>query len=565
MVQGAVATSPTPVYSIDLGTTNTGICRWDAAQERAALLILPEICRDPKNEDPLQAPGVVPSATHMVDEGDVWTRLGRLPFVQSRTFWGRHAFIGRQALERNVSRIHPAFVAGFKGHLQHQATRPLARIGKQSFSARDVTRAYLRELLAETFRVTGERIRSITVTAPVDAYEGYRAEVRNLFRDLGVKVERFVDEPVAAAAGYGLSVRGRRTVLVVDMGGGTTDLALIEIDARSVESGTGRVLAKAGRPVAGDLVDRFVLQYVCEELGVRFPDDPFWQRLLLDEARWVKEQLFLKESEPFHLRPPGELGTAEAARVGALRELVVTRKDLNDLLEARGFYAALRDCTDEVMDLGRREGLGAAGPDDVLMVGGSTLLPGVFPYYEQRFGRDRVRAWQPFQAVVSGACTLAARGFAPSDYIVHEYAIVVYDQETGQRKTTPIIPAGTRFPTKPDLWRRHLVPTCALGEPERIFKLVICEIGRAPEQERSFGWDDSGQLHKLGEKEGLVVPLNEANPALGFLDPPHQPGDRTPRLDVRFGVDEDRWLVATVTDLKTNKTLMAKEPVVRLL
>ena len=72
--------------------------------------------------------------------------------------------------------------------------------------------------------------------------------------------------------------------------------------------------------------------------------------------------------------------------------------------------------------------------------------------------------------------------------------------------------------------------------------------------------------YKLDGSDGrLVVPLNESNPALGFLDPPHHPGDRSPRLDVRFGVDEDRWLVATVIDLKTQRTLMNAEPVVRLL
>ncbi len=553
------------VWSIDLGTTNTGLCRWDPEQERAALVVLPEVCRDPRGEDPLQAPGVVPSATHMVDDTDLWTRLGRLGYFSKRVFWGRHAYIGRQALERNLTRIHPAFVPGFKAHLQHQALRPIARVGRTTYTAREVTRAFLRELFAEVYKATEERITELTVTAPVDSYEGYRAELRELLRELGVRVDRFVDEPVAAAAGYGLSVRGRRNVLVIDMGGGTTDLALIEIDARSVESGTGRVLAKAGRPVAGDLVDRWVLQEVCQELGTRVPDDPFWERLLLDEARWVKEQLFLKESEPFHLRPPGELGTVEASRIGALRELVVTRDQLVHVLQSKGFYRTLEECTDEVLERATAEGLPASGPDDVLMVGGSVLLPNVFAYFEQRFGRDRVRAWQPFQAVVAGACTLSARGFAPSDYIVHEYAIVIYDPQTSERRTTTIIPAGTRFPTRDDLWRRHLVPTCSLGEPERIFKLVICEIGRAPERERSFGWDDAGQLHKLDSKGSLVVPLNEANPALGFLDPPHQPGDRTPRLDVRFGVNEDRWLVATVVDLKTNRVLMSAEPVVRLL
>jgi len=552
-------------WAIDLGTTNTVLAKWNAEEERPRIVRLPAICRDPDGEDPLAAPGVVPSATHMVHETDVWTSLGRWGVFAKRVFWGRHALIGRPALDRNVSRHHPAYAPSFKGHLQHQALKPITRVGKKAFTARDVARAFLRELLAEVHRDTGERIRTITVTAPVDAYEGYRAEVRQLFRDHGVKVVRFVDEPVAAAAGYGLSVRGRRRVLVVDFGGGTLDLALIEIDARSVESGSGKVIAKAGRPIGGNLVDRWILEHVCERLGTAVPDDPFWRRLLLDEARWVKEQVFLKESEPFQLRPPGDTSVA-AARMGrGVQELTFTRGDLQTLLRAKGMYDLLGDCTDEIMDRARAEGV-TEPPDDVLMVGGSTLLPQVFPHFEERFGRDRVRAWQPFQAVVHGACSLSARGFAPSDYIVHDYAIVVYDQASGERQTTPIVPAGTRFPTKPDLWRRHLVPTCSLGEPERIFKLVICEIGKAPEGERSFGWDDAGQLQKLDDGSGeLVVPLNEANPALGFLDPPHPPGDRHPRLDVMMGVDEDRWLVATVTDLKTNKKLMDNEPVVRLL
>jgi hypothetical protein len=248
-----------------------------------------------------------------------------------------------------------------------------------------------------------------------------------------------------------------------------------------------------------------------------------------------------------------------------VKELVFTRADLHGLLQRKGMYALLAECTDEIIDRARNEGV-TAPPDDVLMVGGSTLLPDTFPYFEERFGRDRVRAWQPFQAVVHGACSLSARGFAPSDYIVHDYAIVIHDQATGEKQTTPIVPAGTRFPTKPDLWRRQLVPTCSLGEPERIFKLVICEIGKAPEGERSFGWDDSGQLQTLEQGGGeLIVPLNEANPALGYLDPPHPPGDRRPRLDIMMGIDEDRWLVATVVDLKTGKKLMNAEPVVRLL
>jgi len=61
------------------------------------------------------------------------------------------------------------------------------------------------------------------------------------------------------------------------------------------------------------------------------------------------------------------------------------------------------------------------------------------------------------------------------------------------------------------------------------------------------------------------VKLNEGNPALGRLDPPHAPSDKRPRLEIGFGVNAERWLCATVRDLRTGKALMVDEPVVRLL
>ncbi|MEN0067216.1 MAG: Hsp70 family protein [Myxococcota bacterium] len=549
-------------WALDLGTTNTVLARWDAELGRPEVVHLPEVCRDPSGEPPFTAPSAIPSATHLVADESFWAQLGRLPMVARHTFWGRQAWIGRAALERNVTTMHPAFVQSFKALLPHEAVRPIARLGPRLFSARDVVRAYTRELLAEVQRTTGERIRRLTVTVPVDAYEGYRAEIREALATLGVRVNRFVDEPVAAAAGYGLAIQQKRHVLVVDFGGGTLDLAWVEIDARAVESGRGRVLAKAGRSLGGDHVDRWLLQDICHRLGTRVPEDAFWRRLLIDETRWVKEQLFHKDREPFTMRPPGHAAEIDARLRGEALELEVTRKDLVRLLEQRGVYQTLTDCFDEV-ERNAIAGHAPAVPDDVLMVGGSTLLPGVFPLVEARYGRDRVRAWQPFQAVANGACTLTARGFAPADFIVHDYAMVVYDPQTGARQTTTIVPAGTRFPTAPDLWRRSLVPTCPMGEPERIFKLVICEIGRA--EPGAVGWDETGRLRAMSEDGELVVPLNDSNPVLGFLDPPHQPGDRHPRLDVRFGIDQDRWLTATVTDLKTSRMLLIREPVVRLL
>jgi len=208
----------------------------------------------------------------------------------------------------------------------------------------------------------------------------------------------------------------------------------------------------------------------------------------------------------------------------------------------------------------------------VLMVGGSTLLPDVYPLVEKRFGRDRVRAWQPFEAVAYGGAVYAAGKLEPADFIVHDYAFVTHDPRTHQPQYTVIVPRGTRFPTTNEFWKKQLVPTCSLGEPETMFKLVICEIGDHGDRERRFGWDAEGRLHKVGgtrapnePEKPLVVPLNESNPTLGFLRPPHSPSDRRPRLEISFEVDAERWLCASVLDLHTRKQLMRAQPVIRLL
>lgn len=535
-------------WALDVGTTNTAVAGWNVQEERAVMHVMPAIGRP-------DAPGIVPTATHMAKGEDLWTSLGRMPWIRERAFWGRHAWIGTQAMDRNISRVHPAYAPSFKPHLQHQPVRPLARLGRRVYSAREVAGAFLRELMAEVQRTSGRRPQEVTVTSPVDAYEGYRAELARALRRLGVSTIHFVDEPVAAAVGYGVSVRRARRVLVVDFGGGTLDLALVEVDARALKDGRARVVAKAARPVGGRLVDRWLLRRVCDELDAPIPADAFWRRLLLDEAERVKEELLLRAREPFHLRPPGP-------RVGKVREHLVSREALVDVLQSHGLYETLESCTEEVLEQARTDG--DATVDDVLMVGGSTLLPGVFTWFEDAFGRDRVRAWQPFEAAALGACTLAGRGFVPDDYIVHDYAILVSDPDSTAQRPATIVPAGTRFPTPPDLWRGRMVPTCPFGEPERVYKLVVCEIGRAHGAERSFGWDDDGRLHELDDG-GLVVPLNKTNPTMGFLDPPHHPSDKSARLEVQFGVDADRWLTATVTDLKTRRRLLKAEPVVRLL
>jgi len=567
-------------WAMDLGTTNTAISRWDEASQRPRLLELSNICRQAGGDNHLEAPRLIPSATHVLDDISFWGRVANWPLFRKRVFWGQHAIIGRPALDKNEAQVFPNFVRSFKSHLGHAPFRILARAGQQTYTTRDVARVFLRELMSEVKRTTGERIKELVVTTPVESFESYRAEVLTILKRLGVSKVRFIDEPVAAALGYGLSLRQNRLVLVVDFGGGTLDLALVMMTAKDVQAGRCEVVAKEGRQIGGNLVDRWLLHEFCQKLDFPLAEDAeeegnkFWYRLMLHEACRVKEAVFFKDKASFNLMPPEEMRSWDAQVRGAADTLEVTKDTLVEILENNGLYQALEDCVNGLARQAETQNIRLDEVEDVLMVGGSTLLPKVYQHFEERFGRGRVRAFQPFEAVAYGATAFSADAFQQSDYIVHDYAFVTYDPKTHEPQYTTIVPRGTRFPTSTDFWKRRLVPTCSLGEPETVFKLVICEVGRQLEGERRFSWDKDGNLHKLGGdqsgsgglKDGkLVVPLNESSPTLGYLKPPHSPSDRKPRLEISFGINAERWLSASVFDLKTKKLLMKEEPVVKLL
>jgi len=554
-------------WALDLGTTNSGIACWDESLGKPRLVETPDIGRNRDTEDPLEAPRLVPSAVHFLERPGVLDRLGSWPPLARRFFIGRRAVIGRPALARNQGVVHPSFVPTFKPGLSSEPLRPLARVGRESLTARDAAHAFLRELLHEVKRTSGQRVRDLVVTSPVTAFEMYRAEAQHILRQLGVRRVRFIDEPVAAALGYGISLEHERTVLVVDVGGGTMHLALVRLAPQGVVSGQATVLAKQGRLLGGNAVDGWVLQDLCDQMGYDLTagEDEvtrIWRRLMLAEACRVKEAVYFEDETAFLMSPGGSTAW-EASRPGS-KSVALTRARLREILDEHGFYHSLAAALKQVLAQGH---VAANDVEDVLLVGGSTLLPGFFPWFEERFERGRVRAWQPFEAVVYGAACFASDRMGALDFIVHDYAFVTHDPKTGEAQHTIIVPRGTRFPTSPELWKRQLVPTCALGEPESLFKLLICEVSRADGDERRFVWDAAGDLHKVGGASGdsqIVVPLNAASPTLGFLDPPHSPRDHRPRLEIAFGVSAERWLTATVRDLLTHRELMREKPVVRL-
>src|SRR6185503_8696151 len=143
-----------PMWAIDVGTTNTGVARWDESSGRPRLLELPNICRQPGGEDHFEAPLLVPSVTQAIEVLDFWSKVGSWPFFSKRFLIGKQAHIGRAALDLNRGQPRPSFAPLFKPYLGNSPLRTLARVGTRALSARDITRLFLRELLVEVKQTT---------------------------------------------------------------------------------------------------------------------------------------------------------------------------------------------------------------------------------------------------------------------------------------------------------------------------------------------------------------------------------------------------------------------------
>ncbi len=524
-------------WAIDLGTSNTTICEDRSGRPRA-------VHAGPlARVVPLTQTPVVPSCVCVLDPA------------------AKQVLIGQEAIQYNWDGQAPGFATGFKWYLGPESSRVMARLESRLFTAHDVTELFLRGLLERLEQGANERIYDLTLSAPSGVYETYRAELQNIarrvlrgpwWRRLWARMRseppvtfRTIDEPVAAALGYGVDVGRAGVVVAFDFGAGSMEAAVIRTgDSQTVERGRAMVLAKQDTRLGGNDVDRWIVERFIPEDLRHWPERGVGQL-------WEAERVKLMASAggvpqfTFDSRIHGTLDIHE----------------LRALLEDRGVFAAIRELIGRLLEeLREAHGFGPEDVNDVLLEGGSTLLPGVRDQLGELFGRDRIREWLPFESVARGACVFAA-GARVEDFIYHDYAVRVASNEAGDSEYELLIPAGTRYPTAPDFATRYYAPGF---DGQESLNLFVCEVGRVAGRRVTWEGRPNGSRYYAPATVGeaaFCVCLNELDPALPLNPPGH---GTAPRLRVTYMVNEDRWLCATVHDLETKEDLRVAEPVVRL-
>ncbi len=541
-------------WAIDLGTTNTLIARWVGTH--AATIALEEIADfEPAWQTPL-----VPSAIYFQDT--------------QRAIIGRPALAAREIIHPGDLQSLGPLARSFKKTLARSSQQAVAQLGSETISARLCATIFLRELLEATGEYERQRsvpnqnalkrmiaalrwwrkegqVTNLTMTVPVESYEPYRAELSQIAKKLGVTRFKVLDEPVAAALGYGVDLTEEKHIMVVDFGGGTLDLAVVRTHppnsgGRDGDPGQHRatLLAARGMNLGGETVDSWIADLGCEKLRAH---QSTLRPVLLEQAETIKKDLSNKanvaDSSYFLLQ-------------GGSR-IEVTRQEFLTMLDDRGLYKSLETLSDATLDDCKHE-IHESDLDAVLLVGGSTLLPGVRELFEKMYGPQRVHYWEPFEAVVKGAAIFGA-GFSVDQIVHHDYAIRVYNDAQQRPEYERLVKRGTSYPTPNPFVTRYY----AVTEGQQLFRLPICEVGYGGRLSLPWNKRMNGNEYWIpnGQEEGeCVVTLNEGD-ALKLAPPG---SGQQARLRIDFTIDENRWLCATIHDLLKQRDLRTDSQVVLL-
>jgi molecular chaperone DnaK len=263
--------------------------------------------------------------------------------------------------------------------------------------------------------------------------------VREAGRLAGIAVERIVNEPTAAALAFGYGRALEKRVLVYDLGGGTFDASVLEIqgDVYEVVS-TGGDTFLGGVDFDSQLVDHLVWKFT-ETNGFLPPDDRVvWQRIR-DAAEETKVALSSREAALAHVP---YLCKSPAGKDVELR-VEVTRGELEALTE-RLVDRSIEVCRD-VLDA---KGLSAGDVDEVLLVGGQSRMPLVWRKIRTEFGREPNKSVHPDEAVAVGAALLADSFSRIDSVVLIDVLAMGIGVGLPGGRIAPVLPRNTRLPAK---------------------------------------------------------------------------------------------------------------------
>jgi molecular chaperone DnaK len=388
-----------------------------------------------------------------------------------------------------------------------------AKIGDKEYTPQEISAMILQKIKTDAEAYLGEEVTDAVITVPAYFNDNQRQATKDAGEIAGLKVQRLINEPTAAAIAYGLEKAEDQKLVVLDLGGGTFDVTIMEIG-----DGVFEVVSTSGDTrLGGSDMDENIVEWLAEGFqkkeGIDLAGDQNAMQRLRDAAEKAKIELtstvtttinlpFIasKDDKPRHL------------------EMNLTRAKLEELVEP-----VLSRCEGPIRKAFEDAKLDSKNIGKVILVGGPTRMPVVKERFERIIGKKAERGVDPMQCVAMGAAiqggVLAGE---VTDLLLLDVTPLSLGVETLGGVMTKLIDRNSTIPTS----KSQIFTTAADGQTSVDVHVL------QGEREMSQGNTTLGRFHLVGI-------------------PPAPRG--IPQIEVSFDIDENGIMNVSAKDLGTGK------------